>query len=235
MILTIDTSARQFGIALLRPSGTSLAHVLVPKGKGHSGRLMAALDFLLKASDVTIQDITCIAAATGPGSFTGLRVGLSLAKGLAHALNLPVIGVSTLEALADAAPLTPLPVAPVLYARKNEIFTALFTWNEAQLLVRKHKDTCIRWADLPQFFPHPTLFIGNDFDTQAPLIQSELNHKAHLAPPHHWNINPIAVAAVALRRLRTGDAEGPSMLTPVYLRPPDIRPNPFPLRRHPPE
>ncbi|MFO7985229.1 MAG: tRNA (adenosine(37)-N6)-threonylcarbamoyltransferase complex dimerization subunit type 1 TsaB [Desulfatiglandaceae bacterium] len=236
MLLALNTSTQQFGIALLRENGTPVANVLLPKGKGHFGNLMPTVDFLLSASDLSIQDITCIAIASGPGSFTGLRVGLSLAKGLSHALHLPLIGISTLEAMASEAPLTDLPVAPMLYSRKNEVFTALFTWNKDRLLVREGEDICLRWKDLPEVFKGgTTLFIGNDFEAQGHDIQESLGARALLAPPHHWHLNPVSIGVAALKRLEAGDFDDPFTLRPMYMRPPDIRPNPFPLLQSPHE
>lgn len=229
MILALNTSTQQFGMALLEEKGTPEAYVLLPQGKGHFGQLMPTLEFMLKASEFSIQDITCIAIASGPGSFTGLRVGLSLAKGLSHTLHLPLIGISTLEALASEAPLTSLPVAPVLYARKNEVFTALFTWGMDRLLVREEEDICLRWKDLPHVFKGTTFFVGNDFETQAPLIREELGPKAVLAPPHHWRLDPLSIGVRALKRRQARNHDDPFTLRPTYMRPPDIRPNPFPL------
>ena len=89
------------------------------EGKGHFSALMPAVDTLLTGAEVEPGDIKGVAVATGPGSFTGLRVGLSLAKGFCHALHVPIMGISSLRALAFQLPFTEHPIAPILSSRKG--------------------------------------------------------------------------------------------------------------------
>lgn len=229
MILAINTSTPQFGIALIEKIGTVRARILLPRSKGHFGTLVPTLDFLLSESHTSMRDIEAVAVTSGPGSFTGLRVGLSLAKGLCHAHDLSLLGISTMAAMASAAPPTHLPVAPILRSRKNEVFTALFVYNGDGVLVRTGEDTCLKMEDLYDAFQGPTLFVGNDLRAQYPIIKEYLGEKATLAPPHHWQLDPVQIGVLAMRRLKAGDVDDPSTLTPAYMRPPDIRPNPFPL------
>ena len=189
---------------------------------------MPALDHLLRAAQITIHDITYLVIATGPGSFTGLRVGFSVAKGICHGLNVPIIGVSGLEALASQLPLTRYPVCAMLRSRKHEVFTALFEWSSQEKLLRHTNDTCLSFEDLPGFLRGKTLFIGNDFNTQGPLIQNIMGDKALLAAAHLWNLKASAVGHIGLKRIEDQNYDHLRDLVPAYLRPPDIRPNPFP-------
>ena len=100
MILAINTSTLQFSLALLKKDGAIVAEQVMFRKKGNFGSLMPAFDRLLSLSDARTGDLSGIAVAIGPGSFTGLRIGISLAKGLCHALLIPLAGVSSLEALA---------------------------------------------------------------------------------------------------------------------------------------
>ena len=223
MILALNTSTRQCSIALLRMDRTVVAEQLMSEGKGHFGGLMPAVDMLLTGSGFKPKGIKCVAVATGPGSFTGLRVGLSLAKGFCQALHIPVIGISSLRALAFQLPFSPYPIAPVLSSRKGEVFTALFLWNRENELERKEKDNCFKLDALPSLLTETTVFIGNDFPNQSPLLKELVGSHAKIAPPQCWRLNASSVGALALTRFDAGDIDDPSALIPRYYRPPDIR------------
>ena len=227
MLLAINTSTLQFALALLSEDGTLLTEYLMPGGKGHFGNLMPALDFMLNSSKSNIRDVKCISVATGPGSFTGLRVGIALAKGLCHALQVPVVGISSLEAMASQIPYADLPVVPVLTSRKGEAFTAQFTWNDNGELIRSGDDTSLKFEDFPSLFQKPTLFVGNDYANQGPSINKPLGSLAILAPACFWNLRASSIGSLALKKFLSGDLDDPYLLNPVYLRPPDIQPNPF--------
>ena len=188
MILAINTSTLQFGLAILEAEGNVLAEYLMSKGGGHFGGLMPALHFLVTTSKVDVNDLKGLAVATGPGSFTGLRVGLSAAKGLCHALDMPIMGISSLEALASQLRYSVLPIAPILDSRKGELFTARFMWSNDQGLIRNIGDTSLRLEDFPSVFDKTALFIGNDFSRQGPLLKEILGPRAVLAPPACWNL-----------------------------------------------
>jgi len=227
MILAINTSALQFSLALLSESGALLAEHLATEKKGHFRNLMPALQFLLDSSAREIREVTCISVATGPGSFTGLRIGISLSKGLCQALGVPIVGVSTLEAMAIQVPYSDLPLVPILHSRKDEAFVARFVWDSERHLKRTCEDTWVKFDELPPLFRTPALFVGNDYPNQGTRLKDLLGRQAVLAPAHCWCLRASAVGTLALNRLLHGDLDDPSDLIPVYLRSPDIRPNPF--------
>jgi tRNA threonylcarbamoyladenosine biosynthesis protein TsaB len=168
--------------------------------------------------------------SSGPGSFTGLRVGLSAAKGLAQGLDIPVIGISSLEALAAQIPHPGLPVCPVIDSRRDEIFTALFSWGDDERMERIREDACLRYKDLSEYIDEPTLFVGNAFGRQAPVIEEALGERAILAPPDDWHPGAASVGRLGIQRYRNQDFDDLFELVPLYFRPPDIRPNPYPIR-----
>ena len=227
MILAINTSALQFSLAILSESGTLLAEHVMTQEKGHFGNLVPTLHFLLKSSGQEIHEVTCISVATGPGSFTGLRIGLSLSKGLCHALQVPIIGIPTLEAMANQVPYSDLPVVPILHSRKGEAFISRFVWDNERLLKRTRKDTWVKFDDLPPLVRRPTLFVGNDYPNQGNRLKDLLGQQALLAPSHCWCLRAATVGSLALQRFLANDLDDPYALNPVYLRSPDIRPNPF--------
>jgi tRNA threonylcarbamoyladenosine biosynthesis protein TsaB len=225
MILAINTSTLQFSMALMAEDETVLGEFSVSKGKGHFGGLMPALDSLLTATRSDIHDLKALVVAIGPGSFTGLRVGLSTAKGLCHALEVPIIGISSLKALASQIPTSHPPITPIIDSRKGEFFTAQFVWNNGHGLTRSMEDKCLKFGDFPSAFKEKTLFIGNNFNRQAPLLEETLGHRALLAPAHFWIPRASAVGYLGLKRYHISNFDNPQDLNPLYLRPPDIRPN----------
>ena len=190
---------------------------------------MPEIHSLLGSSNADIQDIKAIVVAMGPGSFTGLRVGLSSAKGLAHGLQIPIIGVSSLEAMASQLPYTNYPICAMIASRKGELFVALFNWDDDQRMIRVTEDISLKVEDLPSIIDGVTIFQGNDFKNQGDLIKKLLGDKAFLVPAYLWNLKASAVGTLGLKRFRIQDFDDIQDLVPSYLRPPDIRPNPYPL------
>ncbi len=232
MILALNTATRQSSVALLELNHTVVAEHLMPEGTGHFGHLMPAVDGLIKSAGINLKDIRCVSVATGPGSFTGLRVGLALAKGICQALRIPIIGISSLRALASQLPLSPDPIAPVLTSRRGEVFTALFRQNGETGLRRIEKDGCFKLDELPGLFVKQTVFIGNDYMTQGARLREMLGSRSRIAPPHYWQLRASSVGALACGRFQRGDWDEPGSLTPEYFRPPDIRSQPKILLNH---
>ncbi|MBW1766782.1 MAG: tRNA (adenosine(37)-N6)-threonylcarbamoyltransferase complex dimerization subunit type 1 TsaB [Deltaproteobacteria bacterium] len=227
MILAVNTSTIQFSIALLKENGTILAEYFTSAGSKNFGSFMPSIHYLLKTSKSNIQDIKALVVTTGPGSFTGLRVGLSAAKGMAQSLQIPIIGVSSLEAMANLLPYTAYPICPMIHSRKGEVFTALFNCCDDHKMVRIKEDTCLKFEDLSSFIEGPTLFLGNDFNKQEHVIREMLGRKALTAPAHLWNLKASSVGTLGLERFHRHNFDDLQDLVPSYLRPPDIRPNPF--------
>ena len=122
-ILGIDTSTAVATVALMDDEKL-IGEMTLNDKKTHSQKLMILIDYLLKMSETTLKDLDGIAVAVGPGSFTGLRIGITTAKALAHPLNLKIYEVSSLEALANNVK-TPSLVCPMMDARRNTVFTSL--------------------------------------------------------------------------------------------------------------
>jgi tRNA threonylcarbamoyladenosine biosynthesis protein TsaB len=225
VILAINTSSFQFSLALLDKDGTLRAEHVMAGGAGRFAGMFPALENLLSALESSIGDVSALAVAIGPGSFTGLRVGLAAAKGFAHALKAPLVGISSLEALACQLAGASAVIAPILDARRGEVFTAPFTPG-LSYPERLADDTCLSFDELPSFYTSPVIYIGNDYPRQMPLIRNRLRDSATLAPPHLWNLRASAVGSLGLRRLHAGDYDDPEALAPLYLRAPDIRSSP---------
>ena len=230
MILAINTTVNQFSLAFMKIDGEILAELLVAPGKGRYTGLMPALQSLFDMAGKSFKDLETVIVARGPGSFTGLRVGLALAKGLAHSLKINIIGVSSLEALASQIPHTQYQICPIINSRRDEVFTSLFRWDEEKGLTEIADHSCRRLDSLGSFIDRPTLFIGHELQKQAPILSQGLKEKAILAPPHLWVLMSSTVGALGLVRFHRNDFDDLNELTPFYMRPPDIRPNPYPLQ-----
>ncbi len=226
MILAINSSTLQHGIAFIADDGSVISEYISPEEeKGFTG-FMPALDALFVSSGIDRKEISAIAVAIGPGSFTGLRVGLSAAKGLAYGLNVPVIGISGTKALASQVSPAELKICSMITSRKGEVFYALFSQDDQGGLIRFNDDTSVNLRHLGESVKGPSIFIGNDYLAQAGIIKEVLGDRAELAPANAWCLKASSVGMLGLKRFRKGDFDNIRDIAPSYLQPPDIRPDP---------
>jgi len=224
MILAVNSSTKQYSIALMSDAGILIAEfLLLPAGSSFTG-FMPAMDSLFESSGTTPNDIRCITVATGPGSFTGLRVGLSAAKGMAYSLNIPVIGISGTEALAAGISQTELDICSMVTSRRDEVFLALFKQDNGAL-VRKSEDKSIKLKEIGTVIKEPAIVIGNDYMKQKSIIDESGSHNINYAPKEQWVLRASSVGALGLKRFHGGDFDDIRDMVPRYLRPPDIRKN----------
>ncbi|MBI5598135.1 MAG: tRNA (adenosine(37)-N6)-threonylcarbamoyltransferase complex dimerization subunit type 1 TsaB [Deltaproteobacteria bacterium] len=216
-ILSFDTSSRSGGIALIE-DGRLTAECVVADVGAPSAWLLNGVDGFLKGLGRTLEEIDALAVGVGPGSFTGLRIGVSAAKGLGWALEKPVIGVSTLEALAMNAPYGNLRVCPVLDARKKEVYAAVFT-SSGRGVERIAGDCVVSLQGLFELIDKtgsgPVVFLGNALGVYAELIEKNVN-PAIIASEPLWHPRASNIGVIAFRD--RGAAARPEDITPVYLR-----------------
>ena len=231
MILAINTSTPQFSVALVYESGALLAEwTLSPRTKDFR-HVMTGLDHLLQVSGVALTEIRGLAVAKGPGSFTGLRVGLSAAKGICEGLGVPIVALSSLEALAGQCPPLSYPICPVIDSRKEEVFASLYTWSDEQELVRLEPETCLKIRELPGFIKKRAFVLGTDFNRQMGPVAAAVGDRAVFAPPSFWNLRAATLGMLGARRAREQRFDSLQEVVPSYLRPPDIRPNPYSISK----
>lgn len=221
-LLSVNTSTRQYSLAVMRDE-ILLGEYILPPGSSHFDDLMPSLHDLLIKVGLGPQELDGLVVALGPGSFTGIRIGLSVVKGLAQCLNIPVVGVSTLHAMASQLPYLRQDICPLVTSRKGEVFTALFRWSSEGRLSRIRRDVCVRMSDLRSIVKDKTIFIGNDLANQGPTLRQQLRGKPLLAPAHLWNLKASFVGALGFKRLKRGHSDDLSELVPIYLRGADIR------------
>jgi tRNA threonylcarbamoyladenosine biosynthesis protein TsaB len=217
VVLGLETSSLHGGVALVGERGLIAEYVLNIEVT-YSERLLPAIDRLLADAGLAVPDLGGFAVAIGPGSFTGLRIGLSTVKGLAAASVKPLVGVPTLRALAWGLPFARHPICPILDARKGEVYCALFRWAEGGL-VQEMEDAALAPEALAARIAEPTIFVGDGAAPHAPVLAGALGPRALFAPPALAGARPVAVAALGRERLLRGERDDPAALVPRYLRP----------------
>jgi len=216
-VLAIETSTPAGGAALLDGDQLVGEYTLNVKTT-HSERLLAAVDRLLQDAGWTPGMLEGLAVAVGPGSFTGLRIGISTVKGLAFSLRIPVAAVSTLEAAAWGLPFAKGPVCPVLDARKGEVYAALFHW-EGESLVRDWEDQALDPEELCRRLSGPITLVGDGIVRYGSLFKERLGPRLTFAPAARRLPSAACVGQLGHIRLASGDAVDPVTLVPRYLRP----------------
>ena len=209
-VLALETSTLAGGVALV--DGERLvAEYVLDVSVTHSERLLSAVDRVLTDARWSPRDLDGLAVSIGPGSFTGLRIGVSTAKGLAWALRIPVAAVPTLDAMAAAVPWPALAVCPVLAARRGEVYASLYR-HDGEGLHREWDYLALPPEELASRLQEPTLLVGDG----ASGVQSP--HARRLSAPARVP-SPACVAVLGTRRLHLGETVEASALVPFYLRP----------------
>lgn len=216
-ILALETATTAGSIALLDDSAGIIGECGVNIRVAHSERLMSSIEWLLNASRVTIQDIDVFAVSSGPGSFTGLRIGVSTVKGFCFASGKPAVAVPTLDAFARVLPYSGFPVCPMLNARKNEIYTGLYQWKGTEM-IRVIPNSAVRPEDFLRELTGPAVFIGEGALLYRNLISEVIGEKAFFGPPSRMAPSAATVAEIALEKFLAGETADPVQLTPNYIR-----------------
>jgi tRNA threonylcarbamoyladenosine biosynthesis protein TsaB len=220
-LLAIETSTVTGAVALLE-AGRVVAESRVSIAVTHGERLMAAIDGVLRSARWELADVQAFAVALGPGSFTGLRIGLSTVKGLAFATGKPVVGVPTLDALAWRLPYCAYPVCPVLDARKNEVYAALYRTREGwlELLEAPRAVPPATLAEeLRDSTEGPLVFVGDAVLPFGTVFVEVLGPRALLAPADLRLPSAVTVGELGASALARGESADPADLVPLYVRP----------------
>ena len=128
-ILNIETATKNCSVALAKDGKTILCREIAEEGFSHAERLHVFIEEIIKEAEITFQDLSAIAVSQGPGSYTGLRIGVSAAKGLCFALEIPLIAIDTLQVLASQVKVSKGLIIPMIDARRMEVYSAIFSPN----------------------------------------------------------------------------------------------------------
>src|SRR5512135_3257648 len=216
-ILSIETSTMLGGVAVLDGEAGLIAETRLNVKTTHSERLMTVIDGVLKQSELGMEAIDAFAVANGPGSFTGLRIGLSTAKGLSFATGKPIVTVPTLEAFAYNFPYCPWPVCLMLDARKGEVYAAVFRW-EGGAFLRVVEDTSIKTEDLLRKFDQIVMFAGEGAALYKPVITEVMKERAVFASPEKMVPSPANVAVLGISKAERGEFADTLAAVPRYIR-----------------
>ena len=217
--LAIDTSSMSGSVALCY-GDKILSESLLNVRSTHSERLLQQIDQMLQVTGTAVADLDLLAVVHGPGSFTGLRVGLATAKGLAVAADLPVMGISSLEVLAMNLPFCAYPVCAFLDARKAEVYSCFYDCRTG-FPVALSEERVLSPLELLDGLDGEVSFVGDGVSLYRALIEEKLAERAKLPPPSVHQARSSAVAALAARRYMAGEHSTDAILTPCYIRPSD--------------
>lgn len=218
MILAIDTATRWLGVAL--HDGTA---VLAEQGwrcrNNHTTELAPTVQQTLDKAEATPADLSGIAVAIGPGSYTGLRIGLALAKGMALVHQIPIVGVPTLDIVAFGLPYFNGRLIVAAEAGRTRVCVAEYQWQVGGWAMAQEKPTIELWSDVIARYDDATLFAGEISPKTADQIAAA-NPKFKVAAGGTAVRRAGNLAELGWQRLRSGEQADPTTLTPVYLRDP---------------
>jgi tRNA threonylcarbamoyladenosine biosynthesis protein TsaB len=217
-ILAVDTSTSLGSIALVE-GPVIRAELAINVSATHNRRLLPGIHRLLTDVGWTLENLDGLAIGLGPGSFTGLRIGMSVMKGLAFATGKPLAGVPTLDALAANVSLVPWTICPVMDARKGELYTALYRGGEGHDLERLTPYRVLKPQRLAEFITGKTVVLGDGLLRYGDILAAGLGDRLVRAPAHLNAIRGASIGWLAVERLRRGRAEDISTCTPLYIRP----------------
>lgn len=217
-ILAVDTSANVASAALVC-DGVLMAESMLNNKKTHSEKLMPMIDAILTNSGKDISEIDLFAVANGPGSFTGLRIGVSAVKGLAHAVGKPIVGISTLEGLAYNLFETDGLISPIMDARRSQVYNAVYKWENGdfkEVIAPRavSLEECIGgFENEPKVY-----FLGDGVPVYREKIEKSMGERAVFVPANSLNQRASSLAVLAEKR--ADKAVDYNTLMPFYLRKP---------------
>ena len=229
IVFGIDTSTNQGSVAIAE-GGSLLSESFLPSNSSYSKTLINSLDDLLKKCKIRINDIDGFAVSIGPGSFTGLRIGLSTCKGFNLATGKPIIPVGTLDAIVESFlsapeflnsairnPQSPILLCPILDAKKGEVYASLYKY-EKEVIKKLEDDMAVSPEVLCRKIEEPTIFFGEGIKTYGDFIKNKLNGLAHFYNDAQKNSVAASIALLGGKKLERGDIEDSAALKPRYIR-----------------
>lgn len=211
-MLTIDTATSVCGVALTEEDKL-IAEYRLNRKNLHNEKLVSAIEFLVEDAHWQLSQLDGIALSIGPGSFTGLRIGVSVCKGLAYSLGTALVAVNTLDALAFAAPLWQGQICAIINARENEVYCALYEKN-LEYFKRISEYQIVRLEDVFEQIKERTLLISNPYELVADTKNSKI-----IRAPHELSMTSLfSVAKLGLQKLQNREYENPESSEPFYLK-----------------
>lgn len=223
-ILAFDTATSNCSIAITRGDlheGKVVGALSFDSGVTHSKRLLGAIDWLLQTTEMNIDDLSALAVGTGPGSFTGLRIGMAIAKGFAHGKGLPLIGISSLDAIAVEVRSERL-TCVVMDARKKEVYCCFYRCEPGSRTVRCSDPAVMPPDKLVALIKEPVTLAGGGVRVYNDIFSELLDESVEFLP---WIVAPQAanIGFLASGSLESGDFLDIDSATPDYVRSSDVQ------------
>lgn len=217
LVFGIDTCCMAATAAVMSDDRL-VAQTVQNNKKTHSQKIMPMIEFMLEQADISVSDIDCFAAAVGPGSFTGVRIGVATAKALAHAVGKPCAAVSTLHALANNVSYFDGIICPILDARRGQVYNALFEGGSLNRLTEDRAISADELCDELAKTERQVIFLGDGLSVFAEKINKTLGSRAVFAQRMQRMNLAASVAEIGYEKLLLGDVMGYAELKPQYLR-----------------
>ncbi len=216
LALAIDTSTYSMGVALV-DGDNILAEVITNLKKNHSIRLMPAIEKIMKEVEIKPNELQRVIVAEGPGSYTGVRIGVTTAKTLAWTLGIPLVGVSTLEVLAQNGKYSSKMVAPIIDARRGQVFTGLYGNDKGTFKTILDDRICLfeDWAKQLKQMQHDVLFLGNDLTIHREVVEQVFGSNAQIGLLGDHQFRPSELARLGLKKAPVDNIH---QFSPNYLR-----------------
>lgn len=218
-VLALDTSGMTATVSIVDENKT-VAEFSINYKKTHSQTIMPMIENIANIIELDMQTIDYIAVASGPGSFTGLRIGAATAKGLAHGINKPIVPVPTLDGLAYNIFGADKIICPIMDARRNQVYSAFYLWNENNLerlsdyLVEPIEDI----IDMAEDFDGEVIFLGDGVMVHSEILKSKLEGNCLFAPQNCNMQRAASIGALAIEMLKNDVAVNYAEFAPFYLR-----------------
>jgi len=222
-ILAVDTAAKSCSVAVLREKSL-LAEITTVRNQAHSKHLMEMINRVIALSGLALSELDGFGVTRGPGSFTGLRIGISSVKGLSAASGKPIVGVSSLDALAVQASFSPYLICPLIDARRGEVYFSRYRFRNGQL--KKEADE--------QVFPpekaivdlnEACLFIGDGALNYQEMILNKMGTSAFFASFSQNTIRASTVACLSMKKFKNNETDDAGSFVPRYIRKSDAELN----------
>jgi len=218
-LLVLESSGLVASVALMEEDRMICEFTMNHK-KTHSQTLLPMVDEMMKITGFQKKELDAVAISKGPGSFTGLRIGSATAKGLAQALDIPVVSISSLEGLAANLYGTKDLICPMMDARRSQVYTGIFQY-DGERLVTRMEDDALPVADLIRILNEkgePVIFLGDGVPVYQKMLEEGLTVPYRFAPVHMNRQRAGAVGVLAVQYFKEGKIESSRDHKPEYLR-----------------
>ena len=215
-ILAVDTATKSCSVAIVDKESL-LAEMTVVNEQTHTKHLLEMINLVIKHSGLNLSDLNGFAVTRGPGSFTGLRIGISSVKGFAAAQGKPIAGVSSLVALARQVSFSPHLICSLIDARRDEVYSSKYRYKDGNLK-KEGKEQAVSPEDALYEINEPCIFVGSGAVLYRNVINDKLGEYAYFAQAYENTIRASTVARLSMDRFEIDDTDDVEMFVPNYIR-----------------